>query len=68
MGIVGVSGVGSGAEVVGVGGGLDGGCVRRGLSNVRSGLTLGAAFTAVWRGLGSTGGFAFGWRGRLVRG
>ena len=33
-----------------VGGGLDGGCVRRGLSEVRSGLTLGAAFTAVWRG------------------
>ena len=33
-----------------VGGGVDGGCVRRGLSEVRSGLTLGAAFTAVWRG------------------
>ena len=42
--------------------------MRRGLSEVRSGLTLGAAFTAVWRGVDSTGGFAFGWRGRLVRG
>ena len=51
-----------------VGGGLDGGCVRRGLSEVRSGLILGAAFTAVWRGVDDTGGFAFGWRGRLVRG
>ena len=63
-----MSGVGTGVEVVGVGGGLDGGCVRRGLSEVRSGLTLGAAFTAVWRGVDGTGGFAFGWRGRLVRG
>ena len=42
--------------------------MRRGLSEVRSGLTLGAAFTVVWRGVDSTGGFAFGWRGRLVRG
>ena len=61
-------GNGSGAGMAVVGSGLDGGCVRRGLSEVRSGLILGAAFTAVWRGVDDTGGFAFGWRGRLVRG
>ena len=53
-------GNGSGAGMAVVGGGLDGGCVRRGLSEVRSGLILGAAFTAVWRGVDDTGGLAFG--------
>ena len=43
-------GTGSASGMAIVGGGLDGGCVRRGLSYVRSGLTFGAAFTAVWRG------------------
>ena len=61
-------GVGSSAEVAGMAGDVDGGCVRRDLSEVRSGLTLGAALTAVWHGLGIADGFAFGWRGRLARG
>ena len=61
-------GTGSESGMAIVGGGLDGGCVRRGLSEVRSGLTLGAAFTAVWRGADDPGGVAFDWRGRLVRG
>ena len=43
-------GTGSVSGMAIVGGGVDGGCVRRDLSEVRSGLTLGAAFTAVWRG------------------
>ena len=44
---IGVSGGGTGAGVVLAEGGLDGGCVRRSLSEVRSGRILGAAFTAV---------------------
>ena len=66
----GAGGFGTGSEsgMAIVGGGLDGGCVRRGLSEVRSGLMLGAAFTAVWRGADDACGVTFDWRGRLVRG
>ena len=42
-----MSGGGSEAGVALAEGGLDGGCVRRDLSDVRSGRILGAAFTAV---------------------
>ena len=45
----GAGGFGNGSEsgIAMVGGGLAGGCERRGLSDERSGRTLGAAFTAV---------------------
>ena len=68
VGWVGVFGVGAGGGVAGMAGDVDGGCVRRDFSVVRSGRTLGAALTAVWRGLGVVDGFTFGWRGRLARG
>ena len=61
-------GTGSESGMAIVRGGLDGGCVRRGLSEVRSGRILGAAFTAVWRGAGDACGVTFDWRGRLGRG
>ena len=65
-----MGGLGTGSEsgMAIVGGGMDGGCVRRGLSEVRSGRILGAAFTAVWRGAGAACGVTLDWRGRLGRG
>lgn len=56
---------GVGGEGVGVG--VDG-WVRLGLSVVRSGLALGAALTAVKRGLEVVGGVILDCRGRCVRG
>ena len=68
VGWAGMVGVGVGGGVAGMAGDVDGGCVRRDFSVVRSGRALGAALTAVWRGLGGVDGFTFGWRGRFARG
>ena len=51
-----VVGIGVDGGVAGV---VVGGCVRRGFSVVRSGRALGAALTAVWRGLDVVGGVIF---------